>query len=111
LAVAFLALSAIVLFVSSSLNMYNVFVNNQKVVANQQQLIAKDAAGVVKSFIQEKFGMLEVAAAVGDLASSYERQKIVLEKLFGLEPAFRQLFLLTPRGDALCKISVSPARL
>jgi methyl-accepting chemotaxis protein len=105
LAFAFLALSAIVLFITSSLNMYNVFVNNRKVVADQQQLIAKDATNTVKSFVQEKFGMLEVAAAVGDLESSYERQKIVMDKLFGLEPAFRQLFLLTPKGDELCKIS------
>jgi methyl-accepting chemotaxis protein len=105
LALAFLGLSAIVLLITSSLNMYNVFVNNRKVVANQQQFIAKDATSTVKNFIQEKFDMLKVAATVGDLESSYERQKIVLDQLFGLEPAFRQLFLLTPQGHELCKIS------
>lgn len=106
LALAFLALSAIVLIIAGSLNMYNNFLNNRKVVAHQQQLIAKDAANTVKSFIQEKFGMLEVAAAIGDLDSStYEEQKLVLDMLFGLEPAFRQLILLDPRGKELCKIS------
>lgn len=106
LGLAFLILSAILLIITGSLNMYNNFLNNRKVVAEQQKLIAKDAANTVKSFIQEKFGMLEVTAAIGDLDSStYEEQKIALEMLFGLEPAFRQLILLDPRGKELCKIS------
>lgn len=106
LALAFLALSAIVLIITGSLNMYNNLLNNRKVVSDQQQLIAKDAGNTVKSFIQEKFGMLEVAAAIGDLDSStYEEQKLALDMLFGLEPAFRQLILLDPLGNELCKIS------
>lgn len=106
LGLAFLILSAVLLIINGSLNMYSNFLNNRKVVAEQQKLIAKDAANTVKSFIQEKFGMLEVAAAIGDLDSSaYEEQKIVLEMLFGLDPAFRQLILLDPRGKELCKIS------
>jgi methyl-accepting chemotaxis protein len=106
LALAFLALSAIVLIISGSLNMYNNFLNNQKVIADQQQLIAKDAANTVKSFIQEKFEILTVAAAIGDLDSStYEERKLVLDMLFGLEPAFRQLILLDSRGKESCKIS------
>lgn len=106
LAFAFLALSTIILFVTSSLNMYNIFVNDRKVVANQQQLIAKDAANTVKSYIQEKLSMLEVVAAVGNLeTSTYEEQKSVLDRLLGLEPAFRQLVLLTPQGNEICKVS------
>lgn len=106
LGLAFLILSAVLLIINGSLNMYSNFLNNRKAVAEQQKLIAKDAANTVKSFIQEKFGMLEVAAAIGDLDSStYEEQKIVLEMLFGLEPAFRQLILLDPRSNELCKIS------
>lgn len=106
LGLAFLVLSAILLIITGSLNMYNNFLNNRKVVADQQELIAKDAANTVKGFIQEKFGVLEVAAAIGDLDSSaYEEQKMVLEMLLGLEPAFRQLILLDPRGTELCKIS------
>lgn len=106
LALAFLALSAVVLIITGSLNMCNNFLNNRKVVADQQQLITKDAAHTVKSFIQEKFGMLEVVAAIGNLDSStYEEQKLVLDMLFGLEPAFRQLILLDLHGKELCKLS------
>ncbi|NLW46222.1 MAG: methyl-accepting chemotaxis protein [Firmicutes bacterium] len=106
LGLAFLALSAVLLIITGSLNMYNNFSTNKKVVTDQQELIAKDAANIVKSYIQEKLGKLEVAAAIGDLDSTtYEEQKLVFEMLFGLEPAFRQLFLLDHQGKELCKIS------
>lgn len=106
LGLAFLALSAVLLIITGSLNMYNNFSTNKKVVTDQQELIAKDAANIVKSYIQEKLGKLEVAAAIGDLDSAtYEEQKLVFEMLFGLEPAFRQLFLLDHQGKELCKIS------
>lgn len=106
LGLAFLALSAFLLIITGSLNMYNNFSTNKKVVTDQQELIAKDAANIVKSYIQEKLGKLEVAAAIGDLDSTtYEEQKLVFEMLFGLEPAFRQLFLLDHQGKELCKIS------
>lgn len=106
LGLAFLALSAFLLIITGSLNMYNNFLTNNKVVTDQQELIAKDAANIVKSYIQEKLGKLEVAAAIGDLDSAtYEEQKMVFEMLFGLEPAFRQLYLLDHQGEELCKIS------
>lgn len=106
LAFAFLALSAVVLLITSSLNMYSNFQNNQKVVAGQQQLIAKEAANTVKVFIQEKFNMFSVAASIGDLANTtHKKQEQDLGRLLGLEPSFRYLSLYNKKEKELCKTS------
>lgn len=95
LAVAFLALSMVVLITASSLEVYSNFQTQQRVVAEQQHFIAQDAANTVKSFVQEKFSVMEAAVSLGSLAiSSQEEQRLVLDKLLGLEPAFRQIVLL-----------------
>jgi len=106
LAIAFLTLSAVVLLNVSSSDMYFNFQNQRKLVTGQQRLIAQDAADTVKSFIQEKFSILEAAASLGSLAAlSQEEQKPVLEKLLGLEPAFRQLVLLNAQEEELLRVS------
>ncbi|HBL35691.1 MAG TPA: hypothetical protein DDZ55_02655 [Firmicutes bacterium] len=108
LKVAFIGLSVVVLLVTNSLTMYNNYQQNQKVVASQQHLIAKEAAETVKSFIQEKFTVLSVAAVTGDLEKDgIERQKHVSEKILGNEPAFRQLVLLNEEGKELTRVSRS----
>ncbi len=106
LAIAFSALVIVVLIIASSLQMYFSFQTQQKDIVNQQRLIAQDAANTVKSFIQEKFSILEAAASLSNLvAVSQEEQKPVLEKLLGLEPAFRQLVLLNAREEELLRVS------
>ncbi len=108
LSLAFLGLSAIVLLITSGLNMYSNFRNNQEIIAGQQQFIAKDAANTVKSFIQEKSSILAAAARIGELeTSSAERRNIVLGRILGMEPAFRHLVLLNTEGDDLFKLSRS----
>ena len=106
LAIAFLGLSAIVLLIAGSLDMYFNFQNQQKLFANEQQLIAQDAANRVKSFIQEKLKVLEATVSLGDFLNiQQEEHKITLEKLLGLEPAFRQLVLLDTQKQEIAKVS------
>jgi len=106
LAAAFLALSAVVLLIVSSLDMYFNFQNQRKTVAAQQQLIARIAANSVRGFVQEKSGLLVSAANLGDMATtSGERRELILEKLIGLEPAFRQVVLLNAQGETLLRRS------
>lgn len=106
LAVAFLALSAVILLIVGSLDIYFDFKNQRKLVVTQQQIIAQNAANSVKGFVQEKISLLESAANLGDMATvSLEGQKFILEKLIGVEPAFRQLTLFNIRGDVLIKSS------
>jgi len=102
LAISFLALSAVVLLIVSGLDMYFNFKSQEDLVVTQQKLIAQEAANSVKGFIQKKFGVLETANSVGNLAmASQEEKKLVLDKLLGLEPAFRQLILLNAQNREL----------
>jgi PAS domain S-box-containing protein len=80
--------------------------NQQKVVSNQQQLIAQKAADTVKGFINEKLNILETASNLGNLSiKNKEEHELVLKKLLGLEEAFRQLVLLDEQGNELLRVS------
>lgn len=106
LIVSFLILSLIILLLGSGLGMYFSFQTQQKFLISQQQLISKDAAGTVKNFIQEKFGILERSITIGSLeAAGPKEQKLVLDKLLGKVPSFRQLILLNAQGQTLVKAS------
>ena len=106
LAIYFLALSAGVLLIASSLDIYFNFRSQQNLVIAQQRLIAQEAANSVKGFIQKKFEVLQTANSIGDLAiASQEEQKLVLDKLLGLDPAFRQLILLNAQERELQKVA------
>jgi two-component system sensor histidine kinase/response regulator len=102
LAIAFLALSVGVLLIVSILDMYLNFRSQQNLVGAQQQLIAQEAANTVRAFIQKKSEILKTANNIGDLANaSQEQQKLVMDKLLGLEPAFRQLILFDTQQQEL----------
>jgi PAS domain S-box-containing protein len=106
LVIAFLALSVLILLITSGLNIYSNFQNQQKLIVNQQQLIAQNAANTVKGFIQEKLGILHRATVLGNLATAHmEEQKIFLERLLGKEISFRQIVLLNPQEQELLKVS------
>ncbi|MDD5064081.1 MAG: ATP-binding protein [Phycisphaerae bacterium] len=106
LAIAFLALSVAVLLIAGSLSMYFSLQNQQKLIINEQRFIAQNAANTVKSFVQGKFDVLKTAAGLGDLiASSQQEQKLILEKLLGCEPAFRQLVLFNAQEQELLRDS------
>jgi methyl-accepting chemotaxis protein len=106
LAVAFLTLSLAVLMIASSLEIYFNLQTQEKVVDNQLQLIAENSANTVESFIQEKFSILEATASLSNLGVSQQgQQKLVMDKLLGLEPSFRQIILLEPQGQELARVS------
>ncbi len=106
LAIVFLALSAVVLLIANSLQIYFNFQVQRDIITSQQQFIAQKAANTVKSFIQGKFDVLKTAASLGNLAnSSAQEQKLILEKLLGFEPAFRQLILLDSQKQELMRDS------
>ncbi|MBN2422312.1 sensor histidine kinase [Candidatus Woesearchaeota archaeon] len=106
LAVAFLALSAVVLFISGALNIYFSMQTQQRVIDSQQRMIAHDAADSVNSFILGKFNELKNGARLSNIAvANQEEQKILLERLIGFDPAFRQVALLNTQGEELIKVS------
>lgn len=86
--------------------MLNNYRNSQRIVADQQQLIAKEAANVVNDFLQEKYTFLNVASGIGALdLDVYTRQKTVLEKLMGYEASFRQLAIFNANGREVAKVT------
>ena len=106
LAISFLILSAVVLLIAIGLDMYFNFRSQQNLVIAQQRLIAQEAANSVKGFIQKKFEVLETANSIGNLAiASQEEQKLVMDKLLGLEPAFRQLILLNAQEREVQRVA------
>lgn len=109
LTTAFLALSVAGLLIAGISETYLLFRTQQGAVASRQQFIAREAAGAVASFVQEKFRVLETAAQLGDpTMSSQEEQENVLASLLGLEPAFRQLVLLDAQDQELVRTSRLP---
>jgi methyl-accepting chemotaxis protein len=106
LAIAFLVLSLAVLLIASGLEVYFNLQTQEKVVDNQLQLIAKDSANTVKGFVQEKFSILDATVNLGNMVdASQKEQKLVLDKLLGIEPAFRQLVVLDMQRQERVRIS------
>lgn len=106
LAISFLALSLLFLIIATGLEIYFNFQAQQKVIANQLQPIAQEAASTVTSFIQEKFSMLKASVSLGRLTvDNQEEQKVSLEKLLGLEPSFRRLILLNAQDREVANAS------
>jgi signal transduction histidine kinase len=106
LALAFLAVGLFVLFTYSSLSIYSSFRNQREVIDMQQQLIAQKAADSVKEFIDDKFTALDFAIDLTNLhKASQNDQKLVLEKLLGMEPAFRHFILFDAQEQELLHVS------
>jgi nitrogen fixation/metabolism regulation signal transduction histidine kinase len=94
LVIVFLAVNAEVLLIANCLQVYFNFQIQQSLIISQQQLIAQKATNTVRSFVQARFDILKTTARMSNLlTSSGQEQKLVLEKLLGSEPAFRQLVL------------------
>jgi PAS domain S-box-containing protein len=104
--IAFLAFSLPILVLVYSIEITFTFNSRKEVIADQQQSIAREASNTVKSYIEQKFKVLEATAGLGNLlVTPQEEQKLVLEKLLGVERAFRQLVLIGPEEQELQRVS------
>jgi signal transduction histidine kinase len=106
LSIFFLLLTLTILLISSSLILYFNFQIQQQFVISQQKLIANDAADTVKSFVQEKFTIMETTVDIGDLTSDQQReQQQTIDNLLGTEQSFRHLILLNKQDQELVEVS------
>lgn len=106
LAISFSALIMIALLIASSLQMYISFQSQEKILLTNQKLIAKNTANTVEYFIREKFSILETASCRRNLANlPPDEQESILERLMGLEPAFRQLTIFNDQEAETAKVS------
>jgi PAS domain S-box-containing protein len=105
LSIIFLGLGAAVLLINGALNLYFNFQKEQSLIASNQIRIAQDAANAVSEFIAEKIRVIEQSVYVNDLITTPDRRELVLNKLIGRVPAFRQLLLIDKTGKELQKVS------
>jgi GAF domain-containing protein/HAMP domain-containing protein len=106
LAIAFLALSAVVLILSSGLQLFSSVATQQEAAAGKLQLLAQEASQPVSSFIQDKFSILETANQLTDPAQmTPDGQQQVLDSVLGRDPAFRQVAVLNTQGQEIGKAS------
>ncbi len=106
LTIAFLILSVTILLFASGLEIYFNFKSQQEMITSEQQLIAQQAANTVKSFIEEKFNILSASVRLSDFINSpKEERELNLDKLLGVEPAFRQLTLFNTEQQQLAEVS------
>ncbi len=99
-----LALAALLLIYLSQLISFTQVGN--RMVASEQQLIAKDVANTVVGSIRVMFDTLETAARLTDLASvSRQDQKTLLANLLGRQSAFRQIAFFDSQGQEVTRVS------
>jgi GAF domain-containing protein/HAMP domain-containing protein len=95
LAISFFSLSALVLLISSSLQILLSIQAQQAEIKERQQLIAQDAGKSVSSFIERRFNTMETAAEFSNLATaSYQERITALQGMLGIDPAFKQINML-----------------
>jgi len=103
---AFLGQSAIIMIIISVINIHNVFVNNEKLVFEQQQNIAIDAANQVEKFISEKVVILSSVSHVTNMSAiDNSTQKQVIGKVLALDSAFRQIALIDKNNNEVGRVS------
>jgi GAF domain-containing protein/HAMP domain-containing protein len=106
LAISLFALSALVLLISSALQIGLNIQSQQAALSSRQQVIAQEASKSVSSYILEKFSELDTAVKFSSpLTATIVSQKNIMESLLGLDPAFQQFALFNSRGTQVAKIS------
>lgn len=106
LSIAFFTLSIVLLLINGGIAAFNNYRSYQETLSSRQLLIAQDASKVVSSSIQEKFSVLETVAEFGNpVTADSETRENTLDSLLGLQPSFRQLAILNPRGQPVAEIS------
>jgi PAS domain S-box-containing protein len=109
LTITFLAFGALVISISSTLQLISSLQTQQVVIASNQHLIADEAARSVSSFILMKFNDLETAIWIVEPSSaSTAEQKLMLESLLGFQPAFSKILLLNGNNQMLAQATRLP---
>ncbi len=106
LAAAFLTISILILFVTTALDIYASLQGQKIAIADRQQRIAEQAANTVKGFVQEKLKALMAAVHLANLAhAGPEQKKLIMERLLGIEQAFRHVILFDTQAQELVNVS------
>jgi two-component sensor histidine kinase/putative methionine-R-sulfoxide reductase with GAF domain/HAMP domain-containing protein len=91
---------------SGGLVLFSYIRTQQEAVAVNLHTVAQDAAQVVSGFFQDKFSALETLATLSaPVVLERAANKDNLESLLGLQPAFRQLAILSNQGQVVATSS------
>ena len=102
LAATFLTATLTILLVSVGVDVYFSLQTQKSAIADKQQRIAQNASFVVKTFIEEKLGILKSAVRLTNFSNaSPEHQKLILERLLGSEQSFRTVTFMDTQGVPL----------
>jgi putative methionine-R-sulfoxide reductase with GAF domain len=106
LVIAIAAQSMGALLFSGAVQVFANYTSQQAAIPQQQRLFAQQASQEVAGFIGEKFSVLEAAVEFSDpIQATSDERKITLDRLLGLQPAFKQLALLNAGGRQLNLVS------
>jgi len=106
LGIAFVVLSVVSLVVASGLQIWLNIQAQQDVVSAELGNIALGAAQEVSSFIEQAYGVMNSAAQAGSpFTRTAEAQRLLLQSLLSLDPAFREVALVNNQGQELSKLS------
>lgn len=110
---AFMSLGFFGLLISGALVLYFNVQSLRKEVAGAQQLLAQNIALNIEDAIEERVSILENVVGVNNLIELNQLdQQLVLEKLIGLERAYRQIKIINkdgnPVADAMRFTDLSP---
>ena len=103
---AFFFLSLAVLVVGASLQLAAYFHTEKKALYHNQRLIAEAAGRAVSGFVREKCrALITVAWMTNPDTTSTTQWHLYLQRLLGLQPAFRRLAVHTAEGHFLALAS------
>lgn len=106
LAIAFFTLSIVAILLSGAFLLYSSLRAQQEAIGTNLNLVARDAAQLVSSFFQDKFGALEtLAAVITPTQANAAQDRDYLQSLLGSQPGFRQLSILDPQAHEIARAS------
>ncbi|MDD5142034.1 PAS domain S-box protein [Methanoregula sp.] len=106
LAIAFVAMSLTIVLITTGLQGFSNYQNQQRTISYEQKLIAQGAADTVKNMVTDRMDKLRETAYLSSIATSPpEQQKATLDKLLHFDPAFRQVILFNATGEELARSS------
>lgn len=105
-AITFVVVTVALLLISGAVQVTYNYQAQREIIFGEQQLIAQEAASEVSNFIEDKFGVLETAVTLENVATvPAEDQERILGNALGFQPAFRQMALYDASGTLLTQSS------
>jgi|WetSurMetagenome_2_1015567.scaffolds.fasta_scaffold04918_2 methyl-accepting chemotaxis protein len=105
LTTTFLTLTLITILVCTGVNSYFNFSKERNLIILEQTRIAETAASAVEKFVDDKIKLIKQTAYVNNLITDSDKRGVIISKLIGFDPSFRQVILFNIQGKELSRKS------